>query len=200
MAMSAPAAGSQVHFDIATPRRILAYLNHRIAKIRTALKIVESGMKHAQRLTIQGLKLIAPQSLVKPHCLKQAFGRGIEILAQKRRHATTDAPLGVKAGWEWRHRGSVCAAGSQQSQYENMRRRVRSSEIYTKSSGAVSIGWYETQIRARPWSVHAACCADDCHPFRKKWQEQSDPEDSKRACCHTGWQVDCFVPGRIRKF
>ena len=107
MAVSPPAARSQIHFDIATARRILAYLNHRIAKIRTTLKIVESGMKHAQRLTIQGLKLIAPQSLVKPNGLKQPFGRGIEILAQKRRNATTDAPLGVKAGREWRHRGVV---------------------------------------------------------------------------------------------
>ena len=75
MAMSAPAAGSQIHFDIAAARRILTYLNHRIAKIRTAFKIVESGMKHAQRLGIQGLKLIAPQSLVKPNGLKQPFRR-----------------------------------------------------------------------------------------------------------------------------
>jgi len=43
MAMSAPAAGSQIHFDIATARRILAYLNHRIAKIRTALKLWNPG-------------------------------------------------------------------------------------------------------------------------------------------------------------
>jgi hypothetical protein len=103
MAMSAPAAGSQVHFHIATARRILAYLDHCIPKIWTALKVVESGVQHPQRLTIQRPKLIAPQSLVKPNGLKQAFGRGIEILAQKRRHATTDAPLGVKADREWRH-------------------------------------------------------------------------------------------------
>ena len=74
------------------------------------------------------------------------------------------------------------------------------SEIYTKSSGAVSIGWYETQICARPWSVRAACRADDCHPFWKKWEEQFHPEDAKRACCHTGWQVDRSVPGGIREF
>jgi hypothetical protein len=100
MAVSAPAAGSQIHFHIATARRVLANLNHCIAKIRTALKIVKPRMKHAQRLTIQGLKLIASNSLVKPNRLEQAFRRGIKILAQKWRHATTDAPLGVKAGWE----------------------------------------------------------------------------------------------------
>jgi len=79
-------------------------------------------MQHPQRLTIQRPKLIAPQSLVKPNGLKQAFGRGIEILAQEWRHATTDAPLCVKAGWEWGHRGSGCAAASQQSQYQTKSR------------------------------------------------------------------------------
>ena len=128
MAVSAPAAGSQVHFHIAAARRILAYLDHRVAKIRTALKIMESGVKHAHRLTIQGLELIAPQSLMKPNGLKQPFGRGIELLAQQRRHATTDAPLGVKAGWHWRHRGSGCAAAPQQSQY-----KTKSQVFLTKS-------------------------------------------------------------------
>ena len=73
--------------------------------------------------------------------------------------------------------------------------------FYTKNSAAVSIGWYETQICARPWSVRAACRADDCHPFWKKWEEQFHPEDAKRAGCHTGWQVDGSVPrGGIREF
>ncbi len=103
MTVSAPAAGSQVHFHIAAARGIFAYLNHGVAKIRTALKIVESRVKHADRLTIQGLELIAPQSLVKPNGLKQPLGRGIEILAQQRRRATTDAPLGVKAGFGGYH-------------------------------------------------------------------------------------------------
>ena len=103
MAVGAPAAGTEVHLHVAGPGRPVADLHDRAAKIRPALDAAETGMKDSDRLTVQGLELLAEQALVLPDGLQEAFGRRVPVLAQDRNHAAAHAPLGIKAGQNRRH-------------------------------------------------------------------------------------------------
>ncbi len=103
MAVGVPAAGTEVHFHIARPRRVVAELHDRSMEIGAALHAAKAGMKDSDRLVVQGLELIAEQSLVLPDGLQQAFGRRVPVVPQDRDDAGAHAPLGIKAGQDRRH-------------------------------------------------------------------------------------------------
>jgi hypothetical protein len=96
MAVTAPAAGLQVHLDIALSRRFVTELQNRSAEIRPAFQIMEAGMKNPDRLTVQGFQLIAQNTLVLPNSLEQALGRSLSVLAQDQDQTGLDTPLRVK--------------------------------------------------------------------------------------------------------
>ena len=52
VAVRAPTAGPQVHFDISAARRTIAHLHERAAKVRPALEAAKARMKNAQRLSV----------------------------------------------------------------------------------------------------------------------------------------------------
>jgi hypothetical protein len=70
MPMRPPAAGAQIHLNITGAGHILSELHHSTAEIRSAFEIVEPGMKNPYRDAVQGVKLIAKQSLVLPNGLE----------------------------------------------------------------------------------------------------------------------------------
>jgi hypothetical protein len=70
VAMSAPAAGFDIDFDIAGRGQIVAELNNRAMKIRAALAIEKTRMKNSDGSTVQCHQLIAEQALVLPDGLK----------------------------------------------------------------------------------------------------------------------------------
>jgi hypothetical protein len=82
MAVGMPAAGTEVHFHVAGPWRLVADLHNRAAKIRSALHAAETGMKDTDRFTVQGLELFAEQALVLPDGLQEALGRGVTVLVK----------------------------------------------------------------------------------------------------------------------
>ena len=75
MAMRMPAARAQIHFHVAGTRRVVADLNDRVAKVRSAFGAGETGMEHADGLFVGGPELVTAQALVLPDGLQQAFGR-----------------------------------------------------------------------------------------------------------------------------
>ena len=110
MAVGAPAAGTEINLDVAGLGRVVAKLDERAAEIGAALHAAETGMKDADGLTVQGLKLFAEQALVLPDGLQEAFGRRVPVVAQDGDDPATDAPLGIEAGQDRRHRGIVLGA------------------------------------------------------------------------------------------
>ena len=59
MAVRAPAAGTEVNFDVASLRRAIAGLHDGAAEIGAALDAAKTRMKDTDGLSVQGLKLIA---------------------------------------------------------------------------------------------------------------------------------------------
>ena len=59
-----PAGHADVHFQVAGARSGVADLNDRVTKIRTALRIRETGMKQPDTLAFQRLQLIAAETLM----------------------------------------------------------------------------------------------------------------------------------------
>ena len=96
----------------------------RAAEIRAALDAAKTGMKDADRLTVQGLELFAEQPLVLPDGLQEAFGRRVAVLAQDRNHAAPHAPLGIKAGQDRRHLAIAFALKLGQCQARKCERRA----------------------------------------------------------------------------
>jgi hypothetical protein len=116
MAVRVPATRTQVHLDVAAPRRPFADLDHRRTKIRSALDVEEARVEHADGLAVEGFEFIAAHALVLPDSLQEAFGRGVALVAQDGHDAATDAPLGVKAVLVRRHLGLGCARLAPQCQ------------------------------------------------------------------------------------
>ncbi len=81
MAVRVPAVRAQVHLHVSRPGRLVPDLHHRPPKIRPSLDAAKAGMKHANRLAVQSLELIAQQPLVLPHRLQQPLRRRIVIFA-----------------------------------------------------------------------------------------------------------------------
>jgi hypothetical protein len=98
--MGAPGGGTQINFHVAGTWRRVVNLQNRVAKIRPAFDAGKSGMKHADRFSVGGFKLVAPQSLMLPDCLKQTFGwRGV-FVAQCIGRGELRPPGGVEIfGW-----------------------------------------------------------------------------------------------------
>jgi len=96
MAVRVPAARAQIHFHIAGTRCVVADLNHRATKVRSAFGTGEAGMENTDGLFIGGHEPVAAQALVLPDGLQQAFGRRIIFIAQDICRAATQAPVGVK--------------------------------------------------------------------------------------------------------
>jgi hypothetical protein len=59
VAVSPPAAGAQIHFNVARARGVISKLHHGTAEIGPAFEIMESGMKNPHRDAVQSLELIA---------------------------------------------------------------------------------------------------------------------------------------------
>ncbi len=104
-----PAAGAKIHFHIASSRSGIGKLNHRAAKIGSALDAAKARMKNAHGLAVQGSKLVAEQPLVLPDGLQQAFRRRFAVLAQDRNRAASHTPVGVKTGRDQWHPGIAFA-------------------------------------------------------------------------------------------
>jgi hypothetical protein len=102
--MRLPILRDQINLDIARAWFLLAKLEHGSAKIRASLVIPETGMQHANRLSIHGAEFVAAQALVVPDILQQPFGwmRGV-ALAQERPRLLLRAPLSVKVRSESEH-------------------------------------------------------------------------------------------------
>jgi len=96
VAVRAPVVAAQIHLHVAGARRFGADLNDGAAKIRPALGVRKAGMQHADRPAIQRLQLVAPQPLVHPDGLEQAFGGKTVFVAQDIRSAIPGAPIGVE--------------------------------------------------------------------------------------------------------
>jgi len=105
MAVRAPAARAQIHFHVPGTRRVVTDLNNRAAKVRSAFGAGETGVQHAHARAPGGLELVAPEALMLPDGLQQAFGRRIIFVAQDIRRAATQAPVGVKIFRRRRHCG-----------------------------------------------------------------------------------------------
>ena len=65
-------------------------------KIRSGLVVPKAGMKHLHRNSIQGLELIAQESLMKPDSLQQPFRRSELFFPQRRQQADARPPLSVE--------------------------------------------------------------------------------------------------------
>jgi hypothetical protein len=69
-------------------------------------------MKHADNLSIGGLKLVAPQPLMLPDGLKQTFGWRTVFVAQHIGRGELRSPDGIEIfGWR-KHFLSFCTSGS----------------------------------------------------------------------------------------
>jgi hypothetical protein len=100
VAMGAPAGGTQINFHVAGTRRRVINLQNRVAKIRAAFDSDESWMKHADRFSVSGFKLVAPQPLMLPDGLKQTFGWRTVFVAQYIRCGELRPPGGIEIfGW-----------------------------------------------------------------------------------------------------
>ena len=80
--MRVPVAGAQINFHVARSRRVVANLNHRARKIRSAFGAGETGMKNPDRLSVSRSELVPTQALMQPDGLKQAFGRQVIFVVQ----------------------------------------------------------------------------------------------------------------------
>jgi hypothetical protein len=87
---------AQINFHVAGARRFAAGLDDGTAKIRSALGAGETGMQHANGLTVRSFQLVAPQPLVPPDGLKQPLVGKTVFVAQNVRGAALVAPDGVK--------------------------------------------------------------------------------------------------------
>ena len=117
VAVGAPTAGPEVNFHVTRTRRIVADLHERIAKIRPALDVGKTGMKHADAPPVQCHKLVAPQSLMLPDDLQQALRGRVRVVAQEGRDTAPDPPLRVKRWCEarsvrWQTRRGEFAPGT----------------------------------------------------------------------------------------
>ena len=112
MAVRVPAGGVQINFHVAGTRRFVAELQNRAAKIRPAFDAGEAGMKNADGFPSGGLELVAPQPLMLPDGLKQAFGRQTD--SRRAKHAggaNCGTPGGVKIFRRGKHfRNCFCAS------------------------------------------------------------------------------------------
>jgi hypothetical protein len=102
--MRLPILREQINLDIARLRFVRAKLQNGPAKIRTGAVIPKAGMKHSHLLAIDGAEILAPETLVMPDTLQEAFGRmrGIAF-AQERPCLLLRAPLCVKVRPESGH-------------------------------------------------------------------------------------------------
>ena len=73
MAVRAPAARMEVHFNIAGAREVISELDDRAAEVRARLAVPESGMKNPHGLSVQGGQRLAPEALVPPDLLEEPF-------------------------------------------------------------------------------------------------------------------------------
>src|SRR5579872_5999859 len=91
MTMRAPTAGMEVDLDVAGARGFGANPDHGPAKIRASLVIFETRMKNSHDMSVQGLELVAQQTLLLPDSLEQFFGRRrfMVFLQSTARHSTS---------------------------------------------------------------------------------------------------------------
>jgi hypothetical protein len=95
VAVGAPAAGAQIHFNVSGAWGIGADLQDRAAKIWSAFEVGKTRVKHAHRLSGKRPEFGAPQPLVLPNGLDKPFGRE-PLVAQAVFGADAGPPLGVK--------------------------------------------------------------------------------------------------------
>jgi hypothetical protein len=92
-----PIRPGQIDFDVARADFLPANLHHRAAKVRSGFVIPKTGMQDAHWTAIDGLQLIASQSLMVPDRLQEALGRIMAIaLAQKKPLLILLPPFGVQ--------------------------------------------------------------------------------------------------------
>jgi len=75
--MGLPKAGGQVHFNVADEGRIGLELDHGAVEIGSGLAIAEAGVKNTDRASVQGVQLVAFESLVLPNGHQEDFGGGV---------------------------------------------------------------------------------------------------------------------------
>jgi hypothetical protein len=100
VAMGAPTAGTQVHFDIAGARGIRANLKDGPAKIGPAFQVGEARMEHADVLAGDGSQFAALEPLVLPDGLDEPFRRET-FVAQTVLAANAGPPPGIKVMGKW---------------------------------------------------------------------------------------------------
>lgn len=103
MAMCAPAAGMQVHFDVARTRRCVAELNNAVLEVRPAFAIQKTGMKNPHPLASESFEILPLQTLMLPDGLKQIFRWNFVIFVKQERGTAVLAPLGVRTVGNRKH-------------------------------------------------------------------------------------------------
>jgi hypothetical protein len=111
-----PVAGAHIYFHIARARRLIADLNHRARKIRSAFGIGEAGVKYPNRLSVGSFEPVPTQALMQPDGLKQTFGRQVIPVAQDIRRTHPRAPESIEAAGSWKHLEIAFAPTMAQSQ------------------------------------------------------------------------------------
>jgi hypothetical protein len=76
VAVGLPMNGQEIDFDIAGRGRVIGKLEHGLAEVRTGLAVAKAGMKNAHGSAVQRQQLIAPETLMLPDGVEEAFGRG----------------------------------------------------------------------------------------------------------------------------
>ena len=76
MAVGTPAAGMQIHFDIALFGDLGVPLDYGSAKVGSGFTIPEPWVEHSDDSAIHGSQPFASNALMEPKELKQFFGRG----------------------------------------------------------------------------------------------------------------------------
>jgi hypothetical protein len=92
-----PVRGQQIDFDIAGQGRIVGKLKNSLAEIRARLAVAKAWMKNAHRSAVQRQQLIAPETLVLPDGVQEAFGWrvGRRSFGQPGRGEGIAAPISV---------------------------------------------------------------------------------------------------------
>jgi hypothetical protein len=94
-----PVAGNPVNFHVAGTGRFVAELQDRAVEVGAGGPVPKAGMEDAQRLAVEGLQILAPQPLMEPDALEEAFrGLGGVALAQEKGRFILRPPAGVEIG------------------------------------------------------------------------------------------------------
>ena len=118
----APTRSAQINFHITGARRVVANLNHRVIKIRSAFGAGKAGMKNPDLLPIRRPELIPFQALMQPDGLKQALGREVILIVQEVQRPQSGAPAGVEVLGRRRHLEIAFAPVMAQSQADTQKK------------------------------------------------------------------------------